>query len=161
MVGVHAAHRLDGGGVGGFPDGAVGPGEIRGRGLENKNTKRQKHTLHPILLSLSAAERAVKKNTRKRVPLRLNPQQAPADKHALHCASRRSRSFTTCDPALSCWDIPLDPDFKPTMCPNTSRGATSSVLTAKACTGSSLYYTDINTRKTWTLKMFRSNQLDC
>ncbi len=44
-------------------------------------------------------------------------------------------------------DIPVDPDDLLTMCPNTSRGATSSLLTAKTCTSSAGCYTEINTHE--------------
>ncbi len=45
VLGVEAAHRLDGGRVRGFPDWAVRPGEIRRRRLE-KQRSNTKNTLN-------------------------------------------------------------------------------------------------------------------
>lgn len=43
-MGVGDAHRLDGGGVGGFSDRALGPGEIRGSCLEKQKSPRTHFT---------------------------------------------------------------------------------------------------------------------
>lgn len=145
VLGVRAAHRLDGWRVRGFPDWAVRPGEIW-RGCLEKQRSNTKNTLNSCS-HFHWKHSVVKKHqnkihwlVRQRIDLPVNSTKTTC---TFLCVLQVVVLHDLGPPLAAVGiDIPVDPDDVLTMCPNTSRGATSSVLTAKTCTSSAGCYTN-------------------